>query len=102
MLMFEKKELQICLFRGVLCVVFGFVFVFCVVWVGLVFVFVWGGECTGHHIDNEGLPLLSLAALTFVTASYASINFQQVTACVTTWRKPQRRWSKKKRRRSRR
>lgn len=25
------------------CVVFGFVFVFCVVWVGLVSVFVWGG-----------------------------------------------------------
>ena len=40
--------------------------------------------------------MLSLAVLTFVTALHASINFQQVTACVTTWRKPQRRWSKKK------
>ena len=57
----------------------------------------WSGLCTGHHTDYEGLLLLFVAALTFVTAWYALINSQQVTACVTTWREPQRRWSKKKR-----
>ena len=82
---------------------FPLLFCLVVVWRFCFFLFVFLALCwcefcngTSYSIDYEGLPLLSFAALTFVMLCVQQIHFQQVTACVTTWRKPRRRGTEKK------
>ena len=54
---------------------------------------VFGTVCFVQHVTS--LTTMMFFLLSFVAFHAYQFNFRQVKACVTTWRKPRRRWTEK-------